>query len=563
MLATLILLGLLALAAMPFFEGEDTDSGDAQASAQGTAPVPVEGGGILEALGEPGIESVEFDGDFHQIDPTPGTSMFNDFEPDHDLVLVDLSSVEGPIYFDQASDETGSVVSFSTAANATTTLAFPELGSLPGGDIILRLEQTEEGSFLELSLDDAVQMAQVLPKISDESEPVAIGPNDPDSPDEPGPEDDGGPVLDPLDPDLPDQEHLLDPVTEVIQPTPPGAIPLGEEADQTLTGILADSGVGEAGMQSALLQAEASSVVETTLGAGDDVTQLADDGVAGTGAGQIATAEGTPVITSDAPIEVLDAGAGNDLVQTGDEAAFAYGGQGDDTLVAGEGAAALLGGDGDDQLIANETGAFLHGGADDDLLVGGAGDDTLEGGEHEALGVGDDTIGGGSGNDVIRGGYGADSLFGGTGDDVIDHLGRNEESAVAEHHEFGWHLDNAADSLSGGEGDDTLIFDRADTASGGAGADQFWLYFDGADSGAVPEITDFEIGEDFLRVQLNPQIGENGEPDVEIRASDDGDDGLVFVNGDHIVTLLGAPEATLSDIYVEVAPDVFPAGPVG
>ena len=34
----------------------------------------------------------------------------------------------------------------------------------------------------------------------------------------------------------------------------------------------------------------------------------------------------------------------------------------------------------------------------------------------------------------------------------------------------------------------------------------------------------------------------------------------VTVNGDLVAVLKGAPHATVSDIYAEVAPDIFPAG---
>ena len=45
-----------------------------------------------------------------------------------------------------------------------------------------------------------------------------------------------------------------------------------------------------------------------------------------------------------------------------------------------------------------------------------------------------------------------------------------------------------------------------------------------------------------------------------VAPSADGLDGLVTVNGDLVAVLKGAPHATVSDIYAEVAPDIFPAG---
>ena len=96
-----------------------------------------------------------------------------------------------------------------------------------------------------------------------------------------------------------------------------------------------------------------------------------------------------------------------------------------------------------------------------------------------------------------------------------------------------------------------------DTATGGSGSDVFWLYHDGADAGGSADVMDFEVGQDFLRVSLNPSIGENGEPEVIVQPSDDGLNRIVMVNGDLVAVLHGAPTATVSDVYAEVRADVF------
>jgi Ca2+-binding RTX toxin-like protein len=267
-----------------------------------------------------------------------------------------------------------------------------------------------------------------------------------------------------------------------------------------------------------------------------------------------------PLVATDGTVQVVDGGAGDDVITTGSDAAYVFGGAGDDVLSAGEGAAALYGGEGADTLSASGADAFLDGGTGDDAITGGDGNDLLEGGEHSsAQSAGDDTLDGGAGDDTLRGGYGADSLVGGDGDDVIDHLGRTEERIILPQHEFGWHVSQDADTLEGGAGDDTLIFDRFDFVEGGNGEDVFWLYHDGVDAEtSVAEVRDFTPGEDFLRVSLNPQIGENDEPVVEVRASEDGLDGHVIVNGDLVAVLKGAPTATTSDVWATVEPDVFP-----
>ena len=58
-------------------------------------------------------------------------------------------------------------------------------------------------------------------------------------------------------------------------------------------------------------------------------------------------------------------------------------------------------------------------------------------------------------------------------------------------------------------------------------------------------------------MSLNPNIGENGAPDVLVEPSADGSDGVVIVNGDVVAILRGAPDATVSDVYAEVRADIF------
>jgi Ca2+-binding RTX toxin-like protein len=298
---------------------------------------------------------------------------------------------------------------------------------------------------------------------------------------------------------------------------------------------------------------------ETALGPGDNIFAAEDDGAPGTGA--LTDWDGTPILSDDVPMAVIDGGAGNDEITLGDGAGYAFGGEGDDTLIAGAGKAALFGGVGDDVIEgdANGLGFWADAGKGHDTITGSAGDDTLYGGAHSAEGAGaddDDLIDGGMGDDVIAGGYGADTLIGGEGDDVINHLGRLEEDIHWERHDFAWHIDNDADVLEGGEGNDTLIMDRADTATGGTGADVFWVYFDGASGDGAAQITDFAIGEDFLRVTLNPLV-DHGDMNLEVGPSDNGIDGVVRVNGETVAILQGTPGASAADVYVEVVDNIF------
>ncbi len=300
------------------------------------------------------------------------------------------------------------------------------------------------------------------------------------------------------------------------------------------------------------------------LGDGEDTFGLDDDGIEGNGEGELGFWDGTPVIETDGDLNVVSGGDGDDTITSGDEAAYIFGGAGDDNLAIGDGAAAVYGGIGEDIItgsdVITEDGAataYLDGGDGDDLIVGGDGNEVIAGGEHgDEAAAGDDILYGGGGDDIVRGGYGADVISGGTGDDVIDHLGRADEQVVAEQRDFGWHIDNDADSLDAGEGNDTLIFDRADTATGGEGNDTFWLYHDSSSGVGHAEITDFTVGEDFLRISLNPDIA-SGTPEISVAPSEDGNDGIVTVNGEVVAVLQGTPGASAADVYVDVPQNIF------
>lgn len=582
MLAALLLLGLLPLAALPMEQGDaEAGSEESDEATEASAPGASTDLSLLDA--GPGAEDDApdepvVDGETLRFDATPGMHEIEDFETGEDLVELDLSTVIGEISFDMSDPGEAATVSFSVGSEVTTTLVFDGLTEVPTGDIMLRL--TEEGSdqVVSMSLGDAIALNEITemgPEMGQEpaatsaddgaqdgtgdevSDPV--DPTDPTLPDEPGPEV-TDPPLDPTDPELPDPPGPDDIVGPVLDPVDDDTEIPADLSDMELRDLIERDSANQGGMADVLAAADDAGVVETALGDDDDSLALDDDGVAGTGTGEIGLSQAAPLIDAAEPIEVVDGGAGDDSITGGDGAAYVFGGEGNDTLEAGEGAAAYFGGAGEDVLQAGPGGAYLDGGTGDDTLSGGAGDDLLEGGEHGSGMAGDDLIDGGAGDDSIRGGYGADTLLGGDGDDVIDHLGHTEERVTAEHHEFAWHTDGEADRLEGGDGDDTLIFDGADVAAGGAGQDLFWLYSDGATTPDVARIEDFVVGEDFLRVSLNPQIGENDEPLVEVQTSANGADGLVFVNGDLVAVLQGAPGASPSDIYAEVAPDVFPMG---
>ncbi|MBT2131558.1 calcium-binding protein [Aliiroseovarius lamellibrachiae] len=300
------------------------------------------------------------------------------------------------------------------------------------------------------------------------------------------------------------------------------------------------------------------------LGDGDDSYTGTSDGIKADAA--LKLFNGTPFVEmeEDGLVGVIDGQGGDDTITTGDNASFAFGGEGDDKITVGAAPAAVFGGEGDDEIIGAYTAAsdeysgYLDGGIGNDLVRGGEGIDLIFGGQHDDNGEGpdDDTLSGGAGDDQINGGYGADVIAGDEGNDVLNHLGHAMEQSGAERSSFDWHIDNEADTLDGGEGDDTIIFDRADTATGGVGADNFHLYFDDDSGEGHADVTDFVPGEDFLKVTLDP----DEDPDdvtLEVKASEDGADGVVVVNGEIIAVLEGAPDATSADVYVEVAQDIY------
>ena len=416
-----------------------------------------------------------------------------------------------------------------------------DMGNGLGGEDDPQLDPTDDGfgDILSPIEDDATPPDEPI-LVDDDS---VLGPDEDDAdPDEYGaPVGDGG-VIDPNED--PDEEYQIDGDGSLLQQL------LGEQSEDT-------TGIGFLGTQ-------ITDTDDFELGAQDDSLALSEDGIDGNGEGALGSWDGTTLIQTEGDLNVISGGDGDDTISAGDEAAYIFGGAGNDTLAAGDGAAAIYGGAGDDMITGSDVvqadgtaSAYLDGGTGDDTIIGGDANEVISGGEHgDGDTTGDDTLSGGGGDDAIRGGRGADILSGGAGDDVLDHYGNSEELVRAEHREFGWHIDNDADILDGGDGNDTLIFDRADSATGGEGDDTFWLYFDSASGVGFAEITDFSSGEDFLRISLNPDIT-SGTPEVSVDPSEDGLDGVVRVNGEVVAVLQGAPEATTADIYVDVPQNIF------
>ncbi len=142
--------------------------------------------------------------------------------------------------------------------------------------------------------------------------------------------------------------------------------------------------------------------------------------------------------------QTLDAGGGNDVINSHGLALEVLGGAGDDRLNGGNAAGFFDGGDGTDtadystatkgvivQMVSGNPGGtiggrgllanveIVNGSNFADKLLGDGGDNVLNGGG------GNDFLSGGDGNDTLYGGAGADKLVGGAGDDTYimdDHL---------------------------------------------------------------------------------------------------------------------------------------------
>jgi hypothetical protein len=129
---------------------------------------------------------------------------------------------------------------------------------------------------------------------------------------------------------------------------------------------------------------------------------------------------------------VVDAGAGDDVVEMRVSLP-----------------ATLIGSAGNDRLTGNGRADLISGGAGDDTVDAGGGNDTLEG-----L-AGNDNLTGSAGTDLILGGDGADQIWGGSGADTIRAGAGN-------------------DLCMGHDGNDLIYGDAGtDALNGGAGHDRF------------------------------------------------------------------------------------------
>ncbi|SHN29960.1 Ca2+-binding protein, RTX toxin-related [Rhizobacter sp. OV335] len=253
---------------------------------------------------------------------------------------------------------------------------------------------------------------------------------------------------------------------------------------------------------------------------GDD----GDDRIYGDGPSQYDPSLIVYAAPQDHGADVIDGGAGNDLLIGQGQGDDLYGGTGDDSLYGDDrdsmnttpdvnGNDYLDGGDGNDKLIGGGRDDQLFGGGGDDSLWGDSGSVSPSDGAYLPPSYhGDDYLDGEDGNDYLQGEGGADTLFGGDGSDTLN--GDGPESVLPGSAQGDDYLDGEAgnDTLGGGGGNDTLF--------GGTGND----FLDGDDvdaslSGAFQgnDYLDGEDGDDLLIARGGNDTLYGGKGDDELQ----------------------------------------------
>lgn len=214
----------------------------------------------------------------------------------------------------------------------------------------------------------------------------------------------------------------------------------------------------------------------------------------------------------------INGGEGNDAIQGSDKDDYILGGGGRDAIDPGDGDDIIRGGAGRDQIIARDGDDTIYGEADGDVLNGSPGDDLVSGGD---------------GDDLIIGWTGADTVLGDAGNDTISGFRQIREIPNLQ-------IDEEADILDGGDGNDRLGLSHGDTGTGGAGNDEFitdWRTNEKLDS---VTITDFNAKEDKIALLVNPPAEGEELPEITQKASDDGVDRLIYMNGVEVMRVVGA-----------------------
>jgi Ca2+-binding RTX toxin-like protein len=279
----------------------------------------------------------------------------------------------------------------------------------------------------------------------------------------------------------------------------------------------------------------------------------------------------------------IDGGAGNDVLQIGDEsldAAVLRGGPGNDRLIGntesdvlipGTGADVVTGGDGDDGVsygdrtgnvsvsfdgVANdgEAGEGDNVGTDVEEVGTGSGNDivtgsasansiyTHDGNDRVYAGGGRDLVVGGTGNDTIYGGDGNDDIYDGPGDDFVA-AGAGDDFIEPE---GGLDpVDQGADQYYGGAGQDRLVY------GGGLRSPGVQVTFDDRANDGVPGEGD-NVHDDVEIVEGTPHddvlIGDEG---ANWLIGGGGHDRLIGGKGIDILSDAGGRDYGASPSYID------------
>ena len=326
----------------------------------------------------------------------------------------------------------------------------------------------------------------------------------------------------------------------------------GMDADTIETGSGRDVVLGDSGL--VRLDADGLAQVsstDTALGGDDVIDAGAGDNlvIGGFGADTLTTGSGADIVLGDsgearftvgviASVTTIDAASGaGDTIRAGDGDNLVFGGLGGDTITTGAGSDAIVGDHGratfsGGVMAVLETIDPTAGG--DDRIVAGDGDNLVFGG------VGADRIVTGAGADMILGDNGRADLTLVGGRAVIRRLASTDPLAGGEDHiEAGGGNDyvaggTGADVILGGDGHDVLfgdhmLYDLALPANQRAAS-----IFTAATDGGGNDIIDGGAGDDFLYGQQGDDQLSGGDGDDDITGGHNvlgGADGNDTING--------------------------------
>jgi Ca2+-binding RTX toxin-like protein len=241
--------------------------------------------------------------------------------------------------------------------------------------------------------------------------------------------------------------------------------------------------------------------------------------------------------------DVVDGGAGNDVISTGDDQDTIFGGTGNDTIDAGIDDDTVFGEDGDDRIVGGEGNDTISGGQGDDVIYAGIDPDL---GLPDNLDIQDDGTGPfgpdlvpNNGMDVVSGGDGNDTIFGADDDDILSGDAGDD------------YIDGGFDDdvISGGTGNDTIVGGQGvDDLSGGDDRDTF-IVSDGDE--AIGDVIDGgDGGDDFDTLNLTG----SGPFNITYTSADQEDGFVDFLNGD------GTIKGTLDFTEIENVVPCFTPG---